>query len=124
MLHTLRFFLSSKCRLSYNATFLGSCIIRILYTGCAKNLNAKFRCQKVTAYTGRRGRSPLINIGITKPEKLHRYPLNRRLGELHSRPGQLWSTGNLLLLRRLEPRIIRPEAIAKINIIYRLPLKS
>ena len=29
-------FFSSKCRLFHNATFLGSCIIHILYTGCAK----------------------------------------------------------------------------------------
>jgi len=29
-------FFSSKCRLFYNATFFGSCIIHILYTGCAK----------------------------------------------------------------------------------------
>jgi hypothetical protein len=28
--------LSSKCRLFHNATFFGSCIIRILHTGCAK----------------------------------------------------------------------------------------
>jgi len=35
MLHTLRFF-SSKCRLFHNATLFGSCIIHILYTGCAK----------------------------------------------------------------------------------------
>jgi hypothetical protein len=35
MLHTLRFF-SSKCRLFHNATFFGSCIIRILHTECAK----------------------------------------------------------------------------------------
>ena len=46
MLHTLRF-LSSKCRLFHNATFFGSCIIHILHTGCAKNLNVKLRCQKV-----------------------------------------------------------------------------
>ena len=32
--HTL--FFSSKCRLFHNATFLGSCIIHILHTGCAK----------------------------------------------------------------------------------------
>ena len=44
MLHTHR---SSLCRLFYNATFLGSCIIHILHTGCAKNLNVKFGCQKV-----------------------------------------------------------------------------
>ena len=30
------FFSSSKCRLFHNATFSGSCIIHILYTGCAK----------------------------------------------------------------------------------------
>ena len=30
------FFPSSKCRLFHNATFFGSCIIHILYTGCAK----------------------------------------------------------------------------------------
>jgi hypothetical protein len=29
-------FVSSKCRLFYNATFFGSCIIHILHTGCAK----------------------------------------------------------------------------------------
>jgi len=36
MLHNLRFFLSSKFRLFHNATFFGSCIIRILPTECAK----------------------------------------------------------------------------------------
>ena len=36
MLHTLCFFSSSKCRLFHNATFFGSCIIHILYTGCAQ----------------------------------------------------------------------------------------
>jgi hypothetical protein len=35
MLHTLRFFLF-KMSLFHNATFFGSCIIHILYTGCAK----------------------------------------------------------------------------------------
>jgi hypothetical protein len=33
--HT-QFFFSSKCHLFHNATFFGSCIIRILHTGCAK----------------------------------------------------------------------------------------
>jgi hypothetical protein len=41
------FFHSSKCHLFQNATFFGSCIIRILHIGCAKNLNAKLWCQKV-----------------------------------------------------------------------------
>jgi len=36
MLHTPRFFFSSKCRLFHNATFFGSCVIHILYTGCVK----------------------------------------------------------------------------------------
>ena len=35
MLYTPRFF-SSKCSLFHNANLFGSCIIRILYTGCAK----------------------------------------------------------------------------------------
>jgi hypothetical protein len=35
MLHTLCFF-SSKFCLFHKATFFGSCIIRILHTGCAK----------------------------------------------------------------------------------------
>ena len=35
MLYTLRFF-SSKCSLFHNGNLFGSCIIRILYTGCAK----------------------------------------------------------------------------------------
>ena len=35
MLHTL-FFSTSKCLLFHNATLFGSCIIHILYTGCAK----------------------------------------------------------------------------------------
>ena len=30
------FFFSSKCSLFHNAKFFGSCIIDILYTGCAK----------------------------------------------------------------------------------------
>jgi hypothetical protein len=40
------FFSSSKCRLFHNATFFGSCIIHILYTGCAKILK-KIRRQRV-----------------------------------------------------------------------------
>ena len=35
MLYTLRLF-SSKCSLFHNANLFGSCIIHILYTGCAK----------------------------------------------------------------------------------------
>ena len=35
MLYTLRFF-SSKCSLFHSANLFGSCVIHILYTGCAK----------------------------------------------------------------------------------------
>jgi hypothetical protein len=36
ILNMLSVFSSSKSRLFHNATFFGSCIIHILYTGCAK----------------------------------------------------------------------------------------
>ena len=36
MHYTLRFFLSSKCILFHNTNLFGSCIIHILYTGCAE----------------------------------------------------------------------------------------
>ena len=35
MVYTLHFF-SSKCSLFHNSNIFGSCIIHILYTGCAK----------------------------------------------------------------------------------------
>jgi hypothetical protein len=52
MLHILRFsFQNAVYFIFHNATFFGSCIIRILHTECAKNLNVKLRCLKVnTAY--------------------------------------------------------------------------
>ena len=45
MLYTLRFF-PSKCNLFHNANLFGSCIIHILYTGCAK-IKKKIRRQRV-----------------------------------------------------------------------------
>ena len=36
MVYTVRFFSSSKCSLFHNFNVFGSCIIHILYTGCAK----------------------------------------------------------------------------------------
>ena len=36
MVYTLRFFFCSKCSLFHNSNVFGSCIIHILYTGCAK----------------------------------------------------------------------------------------
>ena len=44
------FFLSSKCSLFHNANLFGSCIIHILYTGCAK-IKKKFRRQRVNLDT-------------------------------------------------------------------------
>jgi hypothetical protein len=46
MLHTLRFFSSSKRCLFHNATFFGSCIIHILNTGVLK-FKTKFLRQRV-----------------------------------------------------------------------------
>ena len=46
MLHILRFFFSSRCRLFHNATFFGSCNIHILNTVCAKILK-EFPAPKV-----------------------------------------------------------------------------
>ena len=46
MVYTLRFF-PSKCSLFYNSNVLGSCIIHILYTGCAKIIKKQLRRQKV-----------------------------------------------------------------------------
>jgi len=36
MVYTLRFFFSSKCSSFRNSNLFGSCVIHILYTGCAK----------------------------------------------------------------------------------------
>ena len=36
MVYTIRFFSSSKCSLFRNSNVFGSCIIHILFTGCAK----------------------------------------------------------------------------------------
>ena len=47
-LHSPFFFLSSKCSLFHNANFFGSCIIHILYKGCAEIKKRKyFRRQRV-----------------------------------------------------------------------------
>ena len=51
------FFSSSKCCLFHNATFFGSCVVHILYTGCAKikkkNSGAKgiYGWEQQTMYT-------------------------------------------------------------------------
>ena len=50
MLHTVRFFLSSKCSLFHNSNIFGSCFIHILYTECAKIKKKKFRRQTVNKH--------------------------------------------------------------------------
>ena len=52
MLYTLRFFFS-KCSLFHNANLFGSCIIHILYTGCAKIKKKQFRRQRVNDHLHR-----------------------------------------------------------------------
>jgi len=47
------FFCSSKCSLFHNSKVFGSCIIQILYTGCAKTKKKKFRRQKLKSYLHR-----------------------------------------------------------------------
>jgi hypothetical protein len=47
MVYILRFFPSSKCSLFHNSIVFGSCIIRILHTGCAKTKKKLSRVQKV-----------------------------------------------------------------------------
>ena len=42
------FFFSSKCSLFHNANFFGSCIIHILYTGCAEKNNSGAKGLMVT----------------------------------------------------------------------------
>ena len=49
MLHTLRFFSLQKAVLFHNANFFGSCVIHILYTGCAKT-KKKIRRQRVNSW--------------------------------------------------------------------------
>jgi len=45
MVYNLRFIFSSKCSLFHNSNVFVSCIIHILYTGCAKIKKKLFRRQ-------------------------------------------------------------------------------
>ena len=73
MVYTLRFF-STKCSLFHNSNVLVSCIIHILYTGCAK-IKKKFRRQKVN-----------INKKHThiRQDPLHEESVRRRELSLHN----------------------------------------
>jgi len=48
MVYNLRFF-SSKCSLFHNSNVFGSCIIHILYTGCAKIKKKNSGAKSLTA---------------------------------------------------------------------------
>ena len=59
MFYTLRFF-SSKCSLFHNANLFGSCIIHILYTGCAKIKKKYFRRQRANRLVKVRNASKIL----------------------------------------------------------------
>jgi len=52
MVYTVRYF-SSKCSLFHNSNVFGSCIIHILYTGCAKTKKKTISAPKVKDYVHR-----------------------------------------------------------------------
>jgi len=66
MIYTLRFF-SSKCSLFHNSNVFGSCIIHILYIGCAKikknnNSGAK-RLIDTNVQESAKGQRPVVSRG-------------------------------------------------------------
>ena len=68
MLCTLRFF-SSKCSLFHNANFFGSCIIHILYIGCAEiKKNNNNSGAKGLSKVGHRSSTCGPPAGIMQPE--------------------------------------------------------
>ena len=71
MVYILRFFFSSKCSLFYNSNVFGSCIIHILYTGCAKFKKNNSGSKRLTAKQAQLPRSVLY---------LHRSFVQTKLG--------------------------------------------
>jgi len=79
-------FFSSNCCLFHNATFFGSCIIHILHTGCAKNLNVKFKvCKSVYHRTIQINHQPdatvfqfIILTFVYNPTCFGRFPAHRQ----------------------------------------------
>ena len=70
MLYTLLFF-PSKCSLFHNANLFGSCIIHILYTGCAKikKNNSGAKGLMFTQFIHVKGKGKVIPItGLCGPE--------------------------------------------------------
>ena len=89
MLYTLRFF-PSKCSLFHNANLFGSCIIHILYRGCAKikknNSGTKGLTSELDGEDGQRNTPAALSPGKT------RYPSYRRLGGPQRQSGQVRKT--------------------------------
>jgi len=48
MVYTLRLFFSLKCSLFHNSNVFGSCVIHILYTGCAKTKKNNSGAKRLT----------------------------------------------------------------------------
>ena len=63
MLYTFRFF-SSKCSLFHNAKFFGSCIIHILYTGCAEIKKSNSGAKVLNGFVRFAGRRNLVSAHV------------------------------------------------------------
>jgi len=129
MVYTLRIF-SSKCCLFHNSNVFGSCIIHILYTGCAKikknNSGAKrlklyvkteihlwVKCKAVPlqAWSGPEG-----SRNLTFPVTWQRHRMVIRLSAL--RTGRLYPQKMILVLIHVkgwvDPKaIVRPEGLCQ-----------
>ena len=109
MLHTLRFF-SSKWRLYHNATFFGSCVIHILYTGVLR-LKKKIRHQRVNLRT-RWWWWSFHTSAVWALGTVSLYSLNKkRLGASQSRSEwtarEVKKTGNILFRITVILRVVR-----------------
>jgi len=108
MVYTLLFFFSSKCSLFHNSNVFGSCVIHILYTGCAKNnsgAKSLRATKKLWMCSGRIACSVYIylraqeylqlillpSVVERKPSELKRSffdPEVKKVNQSHYRPGQ------------------------------------
>jgi hypothetical protein len=95
MLHTLRFFLQNAVYFIM-LPFFGSCIIHILHTECAKNLNVKFKvCKSVHHRTIQTNHQPdatifqfIILTFVYSSTSFGRFPAHHQ--ELSDCSGSLW----------------------------------
>ena len=77
MLHT-PFFSSSKCRLFHNATFFGSRVIHILYTGCAK-IKKNSVAKGLRRFSNSAIRSTIGTLSVLWPTSAGTFPVNSAL---------------------------------------------